>query len=151
MPTGTARKTAKGLRFFAFVPAALCATGSLTLADVIPFEASLSGASEAPPNDSAAGGRMEGTFDTGASMFEWSVVYSGLSSPALSGDFQGPAPPGENAPVEVTTPGDLASPFHGAVRLDETQAQDLMDGRWYFNLHTKKFPAGEIRGPVVRR
>ena len=24
------------------------------------------------------------------------------------------------------------------------------DGRYYFNVHTKNFPAGEIRGPVVR-
>ena len=36
-------------------------------------------------------------------------------------------------------------------RSDDDQAKDLKDGRWYFNLHSKLFPAGEIRGPVIRR
>jgi hypothetical protein len=35
--------------------------------------------------------------------------------------------------------------------IDDTQMQDLKKGRWYFNLHTPKFPAGELRGPVVRQ
>ena len=92
---------------------------------------------------------MEGTFDSETRMLAWTVAYSGLSSPALSADFHGPAPPGEIAPIQVATPGDLASPFHGLAKLDDAQARDLMDGRWYFNLHSKRFPAGEIRGPVV--
>jgi hypothetical protein len=140
-----------GLRLVALAALALSATGSLALADVIRIEALLSGADEAPPTGSAGAGRMEGTFDSETQMLAWTVAYSGLSSPALSADFHGPAPPGENAPIQVATPGDLASPFHGLAKLDAAQARDLMDGRWYFNLHSKKFPAGEIRGPVVRR
>ena len=58
--------------------------------------------------------------------------------------------PEENAPIQVGTPGNLTNPFHGATTIDDTQAKDLKDGRWYFNLHSKKFPAGEIRGPVLR-
>jgi hypothetical protein len=140
-----------GLRVLALAALALGATGSLALSDVIRIEASLSGAGEAPPTDSVGTGRMEGTFDSETQMLAWTVAYSGLSSPALSADFHGPAPPGENAPIQVATPGDLASPFHGAAKLDDAQARDLMDGRWYFNLHSKRFPAGEIRAPVVRR
>ena len=57
-----------------------------------------------------------------------------------------------HAPLgEVGTPGNLASPFHGASKIDDTQAKDLKDGRWYFNLHSKNFSSGEIRGSVVRR
>jgi hypothetical protein len=149
MSAGGRRRT--GLGFLASVALALSATGSLALADVIRIEASLSGAGEAPPTDSMGTGRMEGTFDSNDKMLAWAVAYSGLSSPALSADFHGPAPPGENAPIQVATPGDLASPFHGLAKLDDAQARDLMDGRWYFNLHSKRFPAGEIRGPVVRR
>ena len=29
--------------------------------------------------------------------------------------------------------------------------KDLKGKRWYFNLHSQKFPGGEIRGPVVQR
>ena len=59
--------------------------------------------------------------------------------------------PEENAPIQVGTPGSLASPFHGVAKIDDTQAKDLKDGRWYFNLHSQEVSDGEIRGPVVRR
>lgn len=149
MSAGRHRGT--GLRLLASVALTFSATGSPALADIIRIEASLSGAGEAPPTDSAGTGRMEGTFDSETRMLAWTAAYSGLSSPALSADFHGPAPPGEIAPIQVATPGDLASPFRGAAKLDDAQARDLMDGRWYFNLHSKRFPAGEIRGPVFRR
>ena len=99
---------------------------------------------------------MEGTFDTDTDTLNWTVTYSGLSSPAVAAHFHGPISylgltPEENAPIQVGTPGNLTSPFHGVAKIDDTQAKDLKDGRWYFNLHSKDFPAGEIRGPVVRR
>ena len=56
MSTGRTGKTAESLSLLALAFVSLIAAGSLALADVIPFEASLSGASEAPPNDSAAKG-----------------------------------------------------------------------------------------------
>jgi hypothetical protein len=145
------RDSGAGLKLLALVALALGTAGPPALADVMRIEASLSGADEAPPTDSAGAGRMEGTFDSETRMLAWTVAYSGLSSPALSADFHGPAPAGENAPIQVATPGDLASPFHGLATLDDAQAGDLIDGRWYFNLHSKRFPAGEIRGPVVRK
>jgi hypothetical protein len=99
---------------------------------------------------------MEGTFDTDTLTLTWTVTYSGLSSAPIGAHFHGPVSylgltPEENAPIQVATPGDLASPFHGVAKIDSDQAKDLKDGRWYFNLHSKNFPAGEIRGPVIRR
>jgi hypothetical protein len=135
---------------------ALMATGPHALALKIPIQASLSGGGEVPANNSPAKGLMEGTFDTDTYTLTWTVTYSGLSSPAIGAHFHGPVSylgltPEENAPIQVGTPGNLASPFHGVAKIDDTQAKDLKDGRWYFNLHSKTFPAGEIRGPVVRR
>jgi hypothetical protein len=99
---------------------------------------------------------MVGTFDTDTNTLTWTVTYSGLSSPVIAAHFHGPVSylgltPEENAPIQVGTPGDLASPFHGVAKIDDAQAKDLKDGRWYFNVHTKDFTAGEIRGPIVRR
>jgi hypothetical protein len=51
----------------------------------------------------------------------------------------------------VGVPGSLASPLKGSSTITDVQAKDLKDGRWYFNIHTPKFPAGEIRGPVYRQ
>jgi hypothetical protein len=136
--------------------AALIASGSHALALVIPIQATLTGGGEVPANNSPARGLMEGTFDTDTNTLTWTVTYSGLSSPAIAAHFHGPVSylgltPEENAPIQVGTPGDLASAFHGVAKIDNDQAKDLKDGRWYFNVHLKNFPAGEIRGPVVRR
>ena len=135
---------------------ALIASSSQAFALIIPIQATLTGAGEAPSNNSPANGLMEGTFDTDTNTLTWTVTYSGLSSPPIAAHFHGPVSylgltPEENAPIQVGTPGNLASPFHGVAKIDDTQAKDLKDGRWYFNLHSKNFLAGEIRGPVVRR
>jgi hypothetical protein len=135
---------------------ALLVGGSQAFALKIPIQATLSGGGEVPPNDSPAKGLMQGTFDTDTNTLDWSVTYSGLSGPAIAAHFHGPVSylgltAEENAPIQVGTPGNLASPFHGVAKIDDTQAKDLKDGRWYFNVHSNKFVAGEIRGPVVRR
>ena len=116
----------------------------------------MSGGGEVPANNSPAKGVMEGTFDTDTNTLTWKVTYSGLSGPAIAAHFHGPVSylgltAEENAPIQVGTPGDLASPFHGIAQISADQAKDLKDGRWYFNVHSKKFPAGEIRGPVIRK
>jgi hypothetical protein len=43
------------------------------------------------------------------------------------------------------------SPLTGVATINQTQAADLLAGRWYINLHTPNNPGGEIRGQVVRR
>jgi hypothetical protein len=146
----------KSLGVLALVCAALIASGSAAFALKIPIQATLTGGGEVPPNDSPAKGLMQGTFDTDTNTLDWSVTYSGLSGPAIAAHFHGPVSylgltAEENAPIQVGTPGNLASPFHGVAKIDDTQAKDLKDGRWYFNVHSNKFVAGEIRGPVVRR
>jgi hypothetical protein len=145
-----------GMSLAALALAALLASGQQALALKIPIQATLSGGGEVPSNNSPATGLMQGTFDTDTNTLTWTVTYSGLSSPAIGAHFHGPVSylgltPEENAPIQVGTPGNLASPFHGVAKIDDTQAKDLKDGRWYFNLHSKVFPAGEVRGPVVRR
>ena len=145
------RRTVAALAF-----AGLIASGVHAFALKIPIQATLSGGGEVPANDSPARGLMEGTFDTDTNTLEWTVTYSGLTTAPISACFHGPISylgltPEENAPAQVGTPGSLASPFRGEAKIEDDQANDLKDGRWYFNLHSKKFPAGEIRGPVVRR
>ncbi len=134
----------------------LMASSPQAFALKIPIQASLSGGGEVPSNNSPAKGLMVGTFDTDTNTLDWTVTYSGLTTEPIGAHFHGPVSylgltPEENAPIQVGTPGNLASPFHGVAKIDDTQAKDLKDGRWYFNLHSKLFPAGEIRGPVIRR
>ena len=149
------RRTTGGRLSAALALFALIAQSSHAFALIIPIHATLTGAGEVPANNSAGKGQMVGTFDTDTNTLTWTVSYYGLSGPVIAAHFHGPVSylgltPEENAPIQVGTPGDLASPFHGVAKIDPTQAKDLKDGRWYFNVHTKNFPAGEIRGPIVR-
>jgi len=143
------------LTVMAVACAVLAGSFSPALAIIIPIQATLTGAGEVPPNNSPAKGLMQGTFDTDTNTLNWTVTYSGLSTSAIGAHFHGPVSylgltPEENAPIQVGTPGSLASPFRGVAQISPDQAKDMKDGRWYFNLHSKKFPDGELRGPVVR-
>ncbi len=152
--TGPKRLLRAGLAALAF--AMLTATRSLAVADTLNFQADLVGGQEAPPNDSTGTGHLEATLDTSANTLTWTCTYSGLTGAPFAAHFHGPVSyvgttSEENAPIQVGTPGNLASPFHGRATIDATQAEDLKIGRWYFNLHSPKYPGGEIRGPVVRK
>jgi len=67
--------------------------------------------------------------------------------------FHGPASRGANAgvvfPIHDFTPG-TAGTSAGTVKLDEVKLKeaDLLGGKWYYNVHTKTHPGGEIRGQV---
>jgi hypothetical protein len=66
--------------------------------------------------------------------------------------FHGPAEPGKNAGVLIwlTKQGSpVESPIKGEATLTPEQAQQLMAGEWYVNVHTQAHAAGEIRGQVV--
>jgi hypothetical protein len=136
--------------------ASLLAAAPAALAATLTFKAELSGGGEAPPNNSTGKGQVTATLNTDTRALTWTVTYSGVTGAPIGAHFHGPVSyvgltSEENAPIQVGTPGNLASPFKGSSTIDNTQMQDLKNGRWYFNLHTPKFPAGEIRGPVVRQ
>ena len=136
--------------------AALLACSALAQADIVRYTAELTGSGEVPPNNSKATGHCEATLDTVSLTLSWTCHYTGLSAAPIGAHFHGPVSyigmtSEENAPIQVGTAGSLASPFKGTSVIDATQAADLKIGRWYFNLHSKNFTAGEIRGPVVHQ
>ena len=48
--------------------------------------------------------------------------------------------------VDTLTTGAMASPLTGTATLNDGQIGDLRAGLWYINVHTAKYPGGEIRG-----
>lgn len=133
---------------------AFAAFGNTTvLAAVIKYKVTMDGASEVPPNDSKAKGTGEASYDTATKTLSWEFTYDGLTGPAKAAHFHGPAGPGVNAPPVVPISGELASPIKGSVVFNEQQDQAISGGKWnewYFNIHTEKFPNGEIRGQVEK-
>ena len=121
---------------------------SPAFADTIKYKATLSGAGEVPPNDSAGTGAIEATYDSAAGTLSWSGSYSGLTGPEAAAHFHGPAAAGVNAPVLV--PVDASkSPFAGSAAISPDIAKDFADGKIYFNIHTAMHKGGEIRGQLA--
>ncbi|KWU22966.1 CHRD domain-containing protein [Burkholderia sp. MS389] len=129
--------------------AGVLAAGSAA-AETVRLSASLQPSSEVPPTATKGSGAVAATYDTATRLLQWTVTYEHLTGPATAAHFHGPAPVGQNAGVQVPIPKDeLASPIKGSKALTDEQVTDLMGGRWYFNLHTKEHPSGEIRGQMM--
>lgn len=116
-------------------------------AEMLKFKADLSGSSEVPPTDSAGKGMGDVTLDTDTKKLTWTVTSSDLSGDVTAAHFHGPAAAGENAGPVVDISSNLAS---GSADLTDEQIADLQAGKWYLNIHTAKFPDGEIRGQVEK-
>ena len=128
--------------------AALALSTAPAFAEVVNFTADLTGASEVPPVDTAATGKLEATLDTESKVFTWTINYEGLSGEATAAHFHGPAAEGANAGPVVPIEGELASPITGNVTLTDDQVTQLQGSQWYLNIHTAAHPDGEIRGQV---
>ena len=126
----------------------LACTGGVAHAETVTYRAALSGANEIPANDSGANGEAVAVYDTQTRMLEWTVSYSDTSGPLIGAHFHGPATESANAgvlvPMTVTE-----SPIEGSAELSEEQAEFLEGGSIYVNLHTERFPGGELRGNLV--
>jgi hypothetical protein len=131
------------------VASVLLAT-TAAFAQQVMLKADLSGAQEVPPTMTQGKGSADITFDTASRQLSWTVVYSGLSGPATAAHFHGPAEAGKNAGVAVPIPNQGSSPVTGSATLTEAQANDLLAGKYYVNVHTAANPGGEIRGQVTK-
>ena len=131
--------------------AAVAATGIPARTEMLSYKAELKGSSEVPPNASKGTGSVALTYDPAEKKLSWTGSYSGLSGPVSVAHFHGPAAAGKNAGIAVgVASGNLPASFEGSATLTDVQAADLAAGRWYLNLHTAAYPAGEIRGQVVK-
>lgn len=117
-------------------------------AETMKVSASLAGNAEVPPNDSKGTGTLTGSYDPATHKLDYEVTYSGLTGPAIAAHFHAPAPKGKNAGIEIPVKGSLTSPIKGDIPMSEADAKNLLDGMTYFNIHTAKHKAGELRGQI---
>lgn len=114
------------------------------------FKAALSGAAQVPPTDSRASGYFEATYRPSTHVLEYRLNLVGLSGTPTMAWFQGPAGPGETAPhaAPINVPiWDYT--IRDGVTLTREQAAQVLDGKWYVNVMTEKYPDGEIRGQIL--
>ena len=136
----------------AFAAALLIAFASPAHAERVRMSANLGGVKEIPPVESGGTATATVWFDKDTGLVTWDVYWSGLSGPPTAAHFHGPASRYAKAGVQVDLGGNgFVSPFRGSAHLTDEQADQLLAGKWYINLHTNTHPDGEIRGQVLRQ
>lgn len=113
----------------------------------------LSGAAERPtPANTPATGTISGVYNNFNNRLEYTIRWTGLTNNPVAAHFHGPAGPEEVAPpvIGITGfPANTALSYTGTNTLTEDQERQLLEGKWYFNIHTPTYPGGEIRGQVI--
>jgi len=123
---------------------------NMTGGSTVRLSGTLNGAQEVPPAATSGSGTVTASFNKSTNKLTYEVMYSGLTGPAVAGHFHGPANVGQNAGVSLPF-ANAASPIRGEATLTAAQAADMLAGRWYANIHTARFPGGEIRGQLTAR
>lgn len=119
-------------------------------AAVVPYKATLSGASEVPPVQTQAAGAAAVNVDSATKGVSWSVTYSGLSGAPAAAHIHCGAATGANAGVAVDLGKNLASPIQGSGTMTDAQMADLQAGKCYVNIHTANNKGGELRGQLAK-
>ena len=119
----------------------------------VQLSARLSGTQEVPANASTAKGTFEGIFDPFSRVIAFRFEYSGLTANATASHFHIGAA-GVNGPVSVDfvsqgfQTGSTSGEYVKVLTLTQVQADALIAGRIYVNIHNATFPGGEIRGQI---
>lgn len=113
----------------------------------------LTSAQEVPANNSKGSGTAEVTYNKDSKMLSYTVNYSGLTGDATMAHIHGTAPKGQNAGVKKDLTDVLkksaSGSFSDSVKIGDNIKEDsLLSGMYYFNIHTKKNPGGEIRAQI---
>lgn len=128
----------------AFVALAL---PQFTWGQLIFFDFKLTGSQEVPARVTPASGAGTASLNLASNFFEIDYAFSGLLGPQTGAHIHGPATFGVNAPVLI--PFALGSPISFETTLTAAQADQVLSGLWYVNIHSTVFPGGEIRGQIV--
>lgn len=115
----------------------------------VTFTAILDGASEAPtPTNSTAIGAATLIFNSSTKIFTITVTHN-IAAPT-NGHIHKGAVGVSGPPVFPFTT--FTSPInYTSTALDAAQEADLMANLYYVNIHTAAFPAGEIRGQLIKQ
>ena len=117
----------------------------------IKFHTALSADEQSAPTTSSGSGVAEFVLDRPTQRLDWIITFDNLTSDAVAAHIHGPQTPGGNAGVIFDlAPNGTESPLVGSVVLNDGELEYLLTGRLYVNVHTVNYPAGELRGQIMR-
>ena len=117
-------------------------------AATVSLTANLLGGNAAPQNKSDAFGEGQFSYDSQSGKLEYYLTYDGTTPTRI--DLHGPAKPNENGPAFLSFPVS-ASPVSGTATLTKVQAEAVLAGTAYVDMHSQVYPDGEIRGQIRRQ
>jgi hypothetical protein len=131
---------------------AVIAFATAANADILNLTASLDGFQETPPVATTGAGSAVMTLDTATNMFSLVGSFQNLIGTTTAAHVHGPAPIGVAAGVIIPITIDLGVSsgnfsFNGLI--SAANAQTIIAGLAYINVHTNFRPGGEIRGQIV--
>jgi hypothetical protein len=117
----------------------------------------LTGANEVPAVTTSGSGTFDGTYNRTTKVLNYTLKWT-LGDPTattVNMHFHGPAELTESKPVRIPITGfptgSTNQSFSGSTAaLDATQEEELLNGKWYVNIHSSTYPPGELRGQLVR-
>lgn len=126
--------------------------------DLVSFnDVRLLGEKEVPARETNGAGVFNGVYNKNTNVMTFNVTWAlgNWDDNTVGMHFHGPATPDTNAPVliPVTDASDnSAGTYSGSTRaLTDEEEKELLSGKWYFNIHSTTYPAGELRGNLMRK
>lgn len=141
------------LLFFALFTFASCEKDSDTPDDTIDFAAVVGGGQETPPVSTAGNGTLTATYNATTNLLSYTLTWTSLTGPPTAMHFH-KAPVGVAGGVVNGIDGfsaTAAGTLTATATIDETEEMDLMEGKFYVNIHTDLYPGGEIRGQLIKQ
>jgi len=132
---------------------ALTALGLLTgitagRAQTVSLTAQLLGSHTVPQTKSDAFGEGQFSYDSATGKLDYYLTYDGAAPTKI--DLHGPAKADENAAIILSVPVS-ASPVSGTATLTKAQADSLLAGTTYVDMHSAAYADGEIRGQIRKQ
>lgn len=114
------------------------------------FSGRLDGNQVVPPVTTQARGHVLVALNSSQNQIRVSLFFVNLGSPQTSASINGPAMPGENAPVifDLGSTGQICGHITATFDVTPDQVQQLRSGLWYVIVGTENNPNGEIRGQI---
>ncbi len=118
----------------------------------ISFFADLSADEESAVTESPGIGSVDFMLERDTLEFSWTLMYDDLTTSPTGVYVHGPQTPGGEAAILFDmAPDGVRSPVSGSKVLNEGELAYLVSDRMYVNLHTEKYPAGELRGSIRKQ